>query len=78
MVNIEQTIEKKLKENIEVKIDEMIEKEIKKFEDELLRRKDDYIAEVMRCIRIFEEKTPDSFQHNYVIKFINEVKLKEN
>lgn len=76
-MNIEEILKNAVKENIGAKIDELIEDEINDFTKQLLRRKDDYIAEIMKAIRIAEERDIGTMQNHYVITFVNEVNIKE-
>ena len=75
--NIGEILKKEVQKNIEIKIDKLIEDEVNDFTKKLLMRKDDYIAEIMRGIRILHEK--DQFNNcvNYKIIFENVVYLKE-
>lgn len=70
-LNIEEILKKEVKQNIEVKIDKLIEDEVNEFTKRLLMRKDDYIAEIMKGIRILHEQ--DNFMNsiNYKIIFEN-------
>ena len=74
-MNIEETLKKAIKENIEIKIDKLIEDEINDFTKQLLMRKDDYIAEIMKAIRISEERITGTMQNHYIITFENKVFL---
>jgi len=74
-MNIEEILKNAVKENIEVKIDQLIEDEINNFTKQLLRRKDDYIAEIMKAIRISEEQISGTTQNHYIITFENKVFL---
>lgn len=74
-MNIEEILKRAVKENIEVKIDQLIEDEINDFTKQLLRRKDDYIAEIMKAIRISEERMEKTMQNHYIITFENKVFL---
>lgn len=74
-MNIEEILKNAIKENIEVKIDQLIEYEINNFTKQLLRRKDDYIAEIMKAIRISEEQIAGTMQNHYIITFENKVFL---
>lgn len=74
-MNMEEILKRAVKENIEVKIDQLIEDEINDFTKQLLRRKDDYIAEIMKAIRIVEEKEPLTMSNHYIITFENKVFL---
>lgn len=74
-MNIEEILKNAVKENIEIKIDKLIENEINDFTKQLLRRKDDYIAEIMKAIRISEERIAGTMQNHYIITFENKVFL---
>lgn len=74
-MNIEEILKNAVKENIEVKIEQLIEDEIDNFTKQLLRRKDDYIAEIMKAIRISEERIAGTMQNHYIITFENKVFL---
>lgn len=74
-MNIEEILKNAVKENIEVKIDQLIEDEINDFTKQLLRRKDGYIAEIMKAIRISEERMTGTMQNHYIITFENKVFL---
>lgn len=71
----EQFIEEILKKNIKAIISEKIGNEIKQkvenFRIELEDRKDNYIAEVMKGIRIYHERDMNSMAINYKIVFEN-------
>ena len=70
MVLIE-AIEQTVKEMVSEKINIEIEERTKEFHKELTSRKDDYIAEVMKGIRIVQEYSPESMCMDYRITFIN-------
>lgn len=70
-MNIEEILRNEVKQNIEVKIDELIEDEVNEFTKRLLMRKDDYIAEIMKGIRILHERDPFMNTINYKIIFEN-------
>lgn len=74
-MNIEEELKIILKNTLEDKIEEMIKEEVHEFANKLLARKDDYIAEVMKSIRIHEERETMSMQNHYIITFENIVKL---
>ena len=74
-MNIEEILKNAVKENIEIKIDKLIEDEINEFTKQLLRRKDDYIAEIMKAIRISEERIAGTMQNHYIITFENKIYL---
>ena len=70
-IDIEEILKKIVKQNIETKIDKLIEDEVNEFTKRLLMRKDDYIAEVMKGIRILHERDMGSLGINYKIIFEN-------
>lgn len=66
---------KVIKDEVERIISERIDKEIEDrtiaFHKELTERKDEYIAEVMRGIRIAHEYNPEDMYMDYRIMFVN-------
>lgn len=64
-----------IKREVEKLISESIDKEIEDrviaFHKELTERKDQYIAEVMKGIRIAHEYNPETMNMDYRIMFIN-------
>ena len=74
-MNIEEILKKETSQYISKKIDEEIEKKVNDFRYELTNRKDDYISEIMKAIRIHEERVPRSMQNQYIITFENRVML---
>lgn len=58
-------------------LDEEINARVRSFHEELISRKDRYIAEVMKGIRIAHEYNPESMYMDYRIIFINQYELKE-
>lgn len=77
----EKFIEKAIKDSLEKLISEKIEQEIaekiKDFKKELEDRKDQYIAEIMKGIRIIHEREHNSMQMNYKIIFENVFRLEK-
>lgn len=73
---IKQEVERQISE----RLDEEIAERTKAFHKELTERKDQYIAEVMKGIRIVHEYNPQTMYMDYRIMFINryEVEQKEN
>lgn len=69
-------IEQTVKEMVSEKIDREIEERTKEFHKALTSRKDDYIAEVMKGIRIAHEYNPESMYMDYRIMFINKYEVK--
>lgn len=70
---LKDSVEKLVSANIQVEIDE----KVKKFREELEYRKDKYMAEVMKGIRIYHEREPLSMSMNYKIIFENIVKVEK-
>ena len=68
---IENGIKISVKEIVRAKIDEEIEKKVEQFKRELEDRKDNYIAEVMKGIKIYHERDIGSMGVNYKILFEN-------
>lgn len=66
---------KVIKDEVERIISERIDKEIEDrtiaFHKELTERKDEYIAEVMKGIRIAHEYNPEDMYMDYRIMFVN-------
>lgn len=69
--NLEEVIKKEVKTIVSDKIQEEIDEEVLKFRNKLIQRKDDYIAEVMKGIRIFHERDINSLGMNYRVIFEN-------
>lgn len=69
--NLEEVIKNEVKTVISEKIQEEIDEEVIKFRNKLMHRKDDYIAEVMKGIRIFHERDINSLGMNYKVIFEN-------
>lgn len=70
---IKNSVEKIVRE----KIEEEIDKKVKQFKRELEYRKDNYIAEVMKGIRISHERDFGSLGINYRIIFENITKIEK-
>lgn len=64
---LKNSVEQLVRINIQTEIEEMVQQ----FERRLLDRKDNYIAEVMKGIRIIHEKDIDTNGVNYKIIFEN-------
>lgn len=72
---IEQGIKSDLKHLISERIQEEIDEKVKDFRWELESRKDNYIAEIMKGIRINHEQIMGSKGINYSITFENIYKI---
>jgi len=70
-MNIEDMILKEIRTTISERLDKEIEERTKEFYKELIERKDQYIAEVMKGIRLAHEYSPETMHMDYRIMFIN-------
>lgn len=68
---IEFGIKCSVKQIITEKVQEEIDKKVEQFRTELEDRKDNYIAEIMKGIRIYHERDMGSMGINYKIVFEN-------
>ena len=59
------------------RVEEEIDKKVKDFRYELESRKDNYIAEIMKAIRIYHERDQFTNGINYRIVFENITRLEE-
>jgi len=66
-----------IKNRINEELEEEIEKEAERFKRKLIDRKDNYVAEIMKGIRIYHEEDPISFGMNYKILFENITRLEK-
>ena len=73
--HLEEILKQEIKKYISQKLDLEIEEKMNKFYKELTYRKDDYIAEIMKSIRILHEKDQYTLGTNYKIIFENKVEL---
>ena len=71
-------IKHNIEEIISNRVDEEIEKKVEDFRYDLESRKDNYIAEIMKGIRIYHERDQYSNGINYKIIFENVVKVETN
>lgn len=76
--DLEAVIKKQVKELISKTIQEEIDEQTIKFRDSLMQRKDDYISEIMKGIRIFQERDINSLGINYRIIFENIYRIEDN
>lgn len=76
-IDIETMLKKNLEQIANDEIDEMIRKEVEEFKYKLLSKKDTYIAELMKSIRIFsEQKTIDNMPR-YLITIENTYRIEK-
>lgn len=74
---IENGIKISVKQIVSEKIQQEIDKKVESFKRELEDRKDNYISEVMKGIRIYHERDERSLGINYKIIFENVVRLEK-
>lgn len=72
---MEEIMLSEIRKQISKEIDEEINEKVQDFLYELTYRKDKYIAEVMKGIRIVHEQDPMTMNQNYRIIFENIVRL---
>ena len=71
-MDINKILENNFKEYVSEQIDELMNEQIDKFAITLKRKKDDYIAHIMKNIRILSEYNHITKCMKYEIRFINE------
>lgn len=74
---IENGIKLSVKQIVSETIQQEIDKKVEDFKRELEDRKDNYISEVMKGIRIYHERDTDSMGVNYRIIFENVTRLEK-
>ena len=74
---IAQILKDSVERLVSEKIDQEIAHKIQEFKRELENNKDQYIAEVMKGIRILHNQEPMNMQMNYKIIFENVVRLEK-
>lgn len=74
---VEEAIKKAVREKISEKVEEEITDKVNQFGRELTSRKDEYIAEVMKGIRIFAEERNPEMIPRYKIEFENIYRLEK-
>ena len=74
---LEEMLKKNVEEIVKAKIEKEISEEVEKFANKLNARKDDYISEVMKGIRIYHEREFGTLGINYKVIFENRVRLEE-
>lgn len=75
---IEETLKLSLKSIITEKVEQEIKEKVEAFARELEDRKDNYIAEIMKGIRINQERDQLRNGINYRIIFENVVRIKQH
>lgn len=79
---MEDIIEYRIKEiilkNVQEKVDNEINKEVEKFRKKLEDRKDNFISEVIKGIRIYHEQEMNGMGINYKIVFENIYRIEKD
>lgn len=76
--SIESVIKKQVQELVSKTIQEEIDKQVVEFRNSLIQRKDNYISEVMKGIRIFHERDINSLGVNYRVIFENIYRIEDS
>ena len=74
---IENGIRLSVRQIVSAKIQQEIDKKVEEFKRELEDRKDNYIAEIMKGIRIYHEREMQGMGINYRIIFENVTRLEK-
>lgn len=74
---MEEIMLSQIRKQISKEIDEEIQTKVQDFFYELTDKKDKYISEVMKGIRIIHERDPMTMNTNYRIIFENIIRLEE-
>ena len=72
---IEEVIKSEVCRMISDRIEDEIVEKTKEFHNTLIQRKDQYIAEVMKGIRIVHENNPEGMYTDYRILFVNKYEV---
>lgn len=74
-INIIETLKCQLKDYAEQEVDKMISEKVESFKYELMKKKDEYITELMKNIRIFSEQQTIDHIPRYLITVENTYKI---
>lgn len=74
-INIIETLKCQLKDYAEQEVDKMISEKVESFKYELMKKKDEYITELMKSIRIFSEQQTIDHIPRYLITVENTYKI---
>ena len=74
---IEKCLKDSLRNIIANSVDEEIDKKVKEFQNQLVDRRDQYIAEIMKGIRILHSQNIEDKSMNYKIIFENVVQIEK-
>lgn len=75
--HITEVLKKVVEQEISARIDEEINRKVNQFHKELTNRKDSYISEIMKGIRIYHEQDTVAMSQNYKILFENINRLED-
>lgn len=75
---IEKYLKDSLKKIISMSVDEEINKKVYEFQKQLIDRRNQYIAEIMKGIQILHNQEPDIQQMNYKIIFENITRMEDD
>lgn len=75
MDRIDELILQSVQKQVSNEVDDLIQRKVDAFSRELLDRKDDYIAQIMKGIRLYHEQSPIENSMNYKIVFQNEYRI---
>ncbi len=76
-IDFETIMKKQIEQIANDEIDEMIRKEVEEFKYKLLSKKDTYIAELMKSIRIFSEQQTIDNIPRYLITIENTYRIEK-
>ena len=74
---IEKCLKDSLRNIIANSVDEEIDKKVKEFQNQLVDRRDQYIAEIMKGIRILHSQNIEDKSMNYKIIFENVTRIEK-
>lgn len=74
-INIIETLKCQLKDYAEQEVDKMISEKVESFKYELMKKKDEYITELIKNIRIFSEQQTIDHIPRYLITVENTYKI---
>ena len=75
---IEFRIKERILKNVQEKVDNEINREVEKFRKKLEDRKDNFISEIMKGIRVYHEQEVGSMGINYKIIFENIYRIEKD
>ena len=76
-IDFETIMKKQIKQIANDEIEKMIREKVNEFNRELLSKKENYIAELMKCIRIYSEQESIDHMPRYKIIIENTYKIEK-